>query len=43
MGKSKTKAPTSKERADALREAGSREEAEIEAILDADESDIEEY
>ena len=35
MGKSKTKAPTSKERADALREAGSREEAEIEAAFAA--------
>ena len=35
MGKSKTKAPTSRECADALREAGSREEAEIEAAFAA--------
>ena len=35
MGKSKTKAPTSSQRADALREAGSREEAEIEADIAA--------
>ena len=35
MGKSKTKAPTPKERADALLEAGSREEAEIEAAFAA--------